>query len=231
MCISPSEEGLCGPGRTGLRVTGGQLSGRRLSVPRGRGVRPTADRVRESVFARLGPLDGWRVLDLYAGCGALGIEALSRGARSACFVEHAPPALRCLEANLASLSLEGRSRVIAGDVLRMVPRLSRSAARFDLVLADPPYAPEAARQVLEIVARSGLLGPGGLLVIESDRRHPPGEAQGLREVDRRRYGDTLVSLFTPDQEPAPGANRRAHCRTGSQDPTARPEKGRKGTTP
>lgn len=153
-------------------------------------------------------MEGCRVLDLFAGSGALGIEALSRGAVSACFVERAAPSLHCLRANLAALALESRSRVVAGDALRGVRRLSRDGARFELILADPPYGSDAGPRVLAGVSESGLLASGGLLVIESDRRHPPGNAQGLRTLDQRRYGDTLVSVYTPNPQPGSGDESR-----------------------
>src|SRR5579859_1944240 len=101
-----------------MRVIAGELGGRRLRSPRGEATRPTSGRVREALFSMLGEIDGARVLDLFAGSGALGIEALSRGAASATFVEHAPPALAALRANLAALGLGERSRVVDGDALR-----------------------------------------------------------------------------------------------------------------
>ena len=123
---------------------GGALAGRRLRAPRGAAVRPTSDRVRESVFARLPDLDGARGLDLFSGTGALGIEALSRGAASAAFVERARPALACLEENLAALGLAERTRVVRGDVLRR--SRARARARASTRADGPPYgAADAAR--------------------------------------------------------------------------------------
>ena len=123
---------------TRLRVTGGRLTGRRLRSLRG-GLRPTSDRVREALFARLGALPGVRVLDLYAGTGALGIEALSRGARSAVFVEREGRTRAVLRGNLGDLGVDAVARVVAGDAPRAVAALGRNGARFDLVLIDPPY--------------------------------------------------------------------------------------------
>lgn len=184
-------------------MTGGALAGRRLRAPRGAAVRPTADRVRESLFARLPGLEAARVLDLYAGTGALGIEALSRGAASAVFVERARPALACLEANLEALGLAERSRVLRGDVRAALERLRREGARFDLVLMDPPYGAADVAAALHVLGASDLLADVGTLVLETSRRHPPGRVPGLALVDERQYGDTLVARYAP-QGPSPG---------------------------
>src|SRR5262245_9255185 len=116
-----------------MRVTGGRLGGRHLVAPPS-GVRPTADRVREALFARLSDLDGACVLDLYAGTGALGIEALSRGAARAVFVDRSDASLSALRRNLRTLDLEARARVVRGDVRAALRRLAGEAMRFDLVL-------------------------------------------------------------------------------------------------
>lgn len=179
-----------------MRVIAGTLRGRRLIVP-GRGVRPTADRVRESLFATLGDVTGAAVLDLFAGSGALGIEALSRGAESVVFVEKAPATLAVLERNLDALALRDRSRVLRGDAVRGLRRLAREGLRFDLVLADPPYASGEAERVLREIAEGGLLCPEGVLVIERGRRHPVPRVQGLALVEQRSYGDTTIERFTP----------------------------------
>lgn len=188
-----------------MRITGGELSGRRLRAPRG-AVRPTADRVREALFARLGPLAGARVLDLFAGSGALGIEALSRGAGGAVFVDRSASAVAQVRANLRALGLETRARVWHLDALRAVERLASAGERFELVFVDPPYASDLARRALERLAEAGLLAPDGLVVVEEDRRHPPAEVPGLVRVDERRYGDTRVSRHAP-REPGPRGER------------------------
>jgi len=201
-------------------VTGGTWAGRRLRAPRGGAVRPTSDRVRESLFARLRDLSGARVLDLYAGTGALGIEALSRGAAAAVFVERARPALACLEANLESLAAGARARVLRADVRAGLARLAREGARFELVLVDPPYGAADAAQALADVARLALLAPAGTLVLETSRRHPPGRVPGLALADERRYGDTLVARYVPEGTslggpPAAEADRIAGAGTGN----------------
>jgi 16S rRNA (guanine966-N2)-methyltransferase len=158
-------------------------------------VRPSADRVRESVFATLGPLDGARVLDLYAGSGALGIEALSRGAAAGVFVERAAGALESLRRNLTELGLRDRSHVLRSDVRAAIRRLGRSGGCYQLILIDPPYASgEAEKAMVEVVA-AGILAAGGRLVVECGRRHLPGEVAGLERVDARSYGDTVMLRF------------------------------------
>jgi 16S rRNA (guanine966-N2)-methyltransferase len=177
-----------------LRVIAGRLSGRRFRVPQGE-VRPTSDRVREALFGRLGNLDGVRVLDLYAGSGALGIEAISRGAAEATFVEKEARALGVLRANLAALGIDPIASVIPGDVPAVVRRLGRAKERFDLVLIDPPYASEEPTRAFEALVGAAVLSPDAMLVLERDRRHPSPKVEGLAEVDERRYGDTVVARF------------------------------------
>jgi len=178
----------------GLRVTGGRLGGRRLRSPKS-GVRPTADRVRESLFARLGDLDGVKVLDLFAGSGALGIEALSRGAESLVSVERSRSVRAVLQANLDALELTDRARVMGGDAVEAVGRLARARDRFHLVLLDPPYAAGAAGPILEAIAQAELLTPQGVVVLERSRSHHLPEVVGLVPVDERRYGDTMITQF------------------------------------
>jgi 16S rRNA (guanine966-N2)-methyltransferase len=179
------------PANGRLRVTGGQLCGRRFRVPPG-DVRPTSDRVREAVFARLGGLEGETVLDLYAGSGALGIEAISRGATRVVFVEKVGRIVAVLRENLASLELEDLSRVVKGDVPDVVQRLGRASERFNLVFLDPPYAANESGRALEALVKAKLLSPEAMVVLECDRRHPSPEVDGLTLFDERRYGDTIV---------------------------------------
>jgi 16S rRNA (guanine(966)-N(2))-methyltransferase RsmD len=180
-----------------MRVTGGEIVGRRLKAP-ARGVRPTADRVRESVFMILtSRLPGARVLDLYAGSGALGIEALSRGAMHCLFVEEWPEAARVLQANLETLALADRATVAIAPVERWLARAASGHRPFDLVLVDPPYDAPGIGDVLGAIAKQGLIAPGGVLVWEHDRRAPPPPA-GFNAIDERRYGDTVVTFLAPD---------------------------------
>jgi 16S rRNA (guanine966-N2)-methyltransferase len=176
------------------RLIAGAAGGRRLKVPPS-GVRPTGDRAREGLFNSLGTLldlDGAVVLDLYAGSGALGLEALSRGAAEVVFVESAPRVLPVLKANLAAVGLPG-GRVLAGSVPTVVA--GAAPARFDLVLADPPYATPLSEVlgVLDALAAGGWLAPGAVVVVERSAREEPWEwptpFEGLRD---RRYGEALL---------------------------------------
>lgn len=187
-----------------LRVTGGRFAGRRLRAPRS-GLRPTADRIRESLFARLGDLEGADVLDLFAGTGALGIEALSRGAASLVSVERGRGAVAALRANVAALHLQSSTRVLVEDVAGAVRRLGREGERFDLVLADPPYASEEAQGALEALVEAEVLAAGGVVVLERGSRHPSPSVVGLALLDERRYGDTVITRFTAGVPEAEGS--------------------------
>lgn len=182
---------------TGVRVTGGRLRGRRLRAPT-RGTRPTSDRVRESLFTRLGDLGGTAVLDLYAGTGVLGVEAASRGASTLVFVERAPHCAAVLKDNLRRLGLEMCSRVLVEDAAHAVRGLGRRGDRFDLVLLDPPYASDELPRVLEALVGSGVLAPGATLVVEHHRRHLVPIVAGLVALDAREYGDTVVTRLVAE---------------------------------
>ncbi len=173
-----------------MRVIAGDLGGRRLLAPAGTGTRPTSDRVREALFSMLGPLEGSSVLDLFAGSGALGIEALSRGAARVTFVDSAARAVKAIRANLELCGIEGEVR---RQDARAFLRAARADARqYDLVFLDPPYrlATALARQLSE--ALPAALAPGARVVCESDRRSPLEFELPLR--DERRYGDTLIRI-------------------------------------
>jgi 16S rRNA (guanine966-N2)-methyltransferase len=176
-----------------MRVIAGRLGGRRLKAPRGRVTRPTSDRVREALFAMLGAIEGASVLDLFAGTGALGIEALSRGAERAVFIERDAVVANVLRGNLASLELEPP----AAEVRRADARAALQSARadketYDLVFIDPPYG-QAHDLGLELAAiLPQLLRPAARIVLESDRRAPL--ELGLEIERQRRYGDTLITI-------------------------------------
>jgi 16S rRNA (guanine966-N2)-methyltransferase len=175
------------------RIVAGKAGGRRLKVPP-KGTRPTSERVREALFNALetaGELDGARVLDLYAGSGALGLEALSRGASDALFVEADRRAVDVLRGNVAALGLGGSVR--AGQVETVVA--APAPQSFDLVLADPPYAVDAAElgAVLAALAGGGWIGDGALVVVERAARDgEPGWPPGFKPSRAKKYGDTAV---------------------------------------
>jgi 16S rRNA (guanine966-N2)-methyltransferase len=167
-----------------MRIVAGEFRGRRLVPPRDARVRPTADRVREAWMSILADaVPGARVLDLYAGSGALGLEALSRGAASATFVELNPPSLRALEANIEALGVGGRATVSRGDALRYAERLPEGA--FDLVLADPPYSRDDAGRLVALFRRT----PFARILSVEHRAGEPLDGDSTRE-----YGDTALTF-------------------------------------
>jgi 16S rRNA (guanine966-N2)-methyltransferase len=176
-----------------VRVVAGRLGGRRLRAPAGSATRPTADRVREALFSMLGVVDGAVVLDLFAGSGALGIEALSRGAERAVFVDRAAGALAALRANLADLELAPELAEVRAQEARAALRRARARREtYDLLFIDPPYrrAADWGRELSPALVP--LLAPGARVVSESDRRSPL--ALSLELLSERRYGDTLIRI-------------------------------------
>ena len=180
-----------------MRIVAGTHRGRPLVGPKRPGLRPTADRVRESLFNLLGQFfEGGEVLDLYAGTGALAFEALSRGMSRAVLVDPGAESARLVAENARALEMEGRIELLRMPVVRAAPRLAAEGRRFALVLADPPYAEEVAAEVVRAVGEGGLLAEGGTLVVEHGRREvAPDTVAGLQRVDSRRFGDTMVSLY------------------------------------
>ena len=180
-----------------MRIIAGLARGRRLISPGGRGaaIRPTADRAREALFSILGPetLAGAAVLDLFAGTGALGLEAISRGARRAVFVDLAPPALGIIQQNIAICGFSSQTLVVRHDLLKALAWGGRRPADegFELIFLDPPYRQGWAERLLSGLQAQGLLAPGGTVVFEDHGAERLPEAVGrLRLFDRRRYGDT-----------------------------------------
>ena len=174
-----------------MRVIAGIYGGRRLQAPAGLDTRPTSDRVREALFSILGErVHDARVLDLFAGSGALGIEALSRGALEATFVDNAPPAIRAIGANLKALGAD--ATVVRAEARRFLGGASRAGRSYDLVFLDPPYRLAASLGRDLSAALAAVLAPGGTVVSESDRRAP--QEIDLPLEDERRYGDTLIRI-------------------------------------
>lgn len=189
-----------------MRVIAGAARGRRLKTLRSRAVRPTADRVKEAIFSMLGSrvdLGGLRVLDLYAGSGALGIEAISRGAAHCTFVERDRAVAQVLRQNLAACGFVEQSRVVVGPIAAVIGRIERP---FDLVLLDPPYADRAAQSVLGQLDRGGLVAAGGFVVIEHDCAEQVRGEGALQLTLARGYGSTCVTLLMatrPEHDSAP----------------------------
>jgi 16S rRNA (guanine966-N2)-methyltransferase len=181
-----------------MRIVGGALSGRRFAGPKGDATRPTAERVREAVFSALearGAVEGARVLDLYAGTGALAFEALSRGAANAVSVERDARIVRAIEADARALELEGRHRALVLD-LGKKSAAERVGGPFELVLADPPWADLArAADVLAGLVGAGVLAERGRVVLVHAERDRDPEIAGLALETRYRYGDTAVVIY------------------------------------
>lgn len=198
-----------------MRITGGRWRSRALEAPRGMTTRPTSDRVREALFSmlvadgHLGDEEGPRVLDLFAGSGALAFEALSRGATAAVLVEQGRDAVLAIRANARALDADRVVQVVTGRVERSLEKLG---GPFGIVFADPPYADVRAAGFADLLARAGqLVIPGGALVLEHASTDPAPEVAGLTLDRSRKHGDTTVSLYVrssnaaPDGDPGRGA--------------------------
>lgn len=185
-------------------MVSGAFGGRKLVAPRGLEIRPTPDRVRESLFNILGDLEGFSVLDLFAGTGAISAEALSRGAARAVAVERSKDALAAIAANRRALGLgDDRLEVLPLEVERATTRLAAQGRRFELIFADPPYAMVLASAPALFRAALELLTPGGTLVVEHARRDTlPAPPSRLIAGEVRPYGDTALAFFHLEGDPA-----------------------------
>ena len=176
-----------------MRVVGGRLKGRNIAAPSSRDIRPTADRLRESVFNILfhaydNPIEGARVLDLFAGTGALGIEAVSRGAAFTLFVDNGAEARALLRNNVEALGLGGVTKVYRRDATNLGP--AHPVEPFALVFLDPPYGRGLAEKALASLRSGGWLVPGALLVVEESKAANVAAPEGFDELERRAYDDT-----------------------------------------
>lgn len=182
-----------------MRIVGGNLKGRNLSAPPGRSTRPTSDRVREAVFNVLlhgvagFDIEGARVLDLFAGSGALGLEALSRGAKFALFVEEDASARGVIRENAESLGVLGQTKIWRRDATRLGP--CAPTPPFDLVFADPPYGKGLAEAALRSLMSGGWTAPRAVLVVEEAADVEMVAPEGLELIDERVYGDTQVRFY------------------------------------
>ena len=189
-----------------LRVIAGSAGGLTLACPRTGDVRPTMDQVRGAIFSSLAEsVPDARVLDLFAGAGSLGIEALSRGAQTVTFVERDRRTLECIRGNLEKTRLSSQAELLCQDVFTALAR-TLSARRFDLVFADPPYTSAEQREdyagrLITNAYLPAVLSPGGLFVLEKSPRHPlPAEIRGWEIVRQKRYGTTEVIFLTRTSE-------------------------------
>lgn len=182
-----------------MRITGGEKRGRILKAPDGLTVRPTTDKIRQAIFNILAhETPGARVLDLFCGCGTLGIEALSRGAESVVFVDQSKRSLESLQANLRELSLE--PEIMGMDWKTALGRLAQQNRAFDLILADPPYgefSSETIAKALKSTQEFSLLAPEGVFIMESAADSPAAtEKSGLRLIKVRKFGQTKLAFYT-----------------------------------
>lgn len=184
-----------------MRIIAGQWRGRKLAAPQGDATRPTADRVRETLFSmlvsRLGSFDELRVADLFAGSGALGLEAMSRGAAHCIFVEQAPPALRALRQNIAALQAQPQSDVRAASVLSLAP----AKQPLDLIFLDPPYTSGAGAVALDKLTRLGWIGEATWVSLETAHDEEP-KVRSLEAVVERKVGKARLTLFRATPAPA-----------------------------
>jgi 16S rRNA (guanine966-N2)-methyltransferase len=177
-----------------MKIIAGNLRGRKLKAPRGLGTRPVLARVREALFNVLGSLDDLRILDLFAGTGAIGLEALSRGAKSAVFVDSGYEPCETIRKNLAALGMEGE--VIRSDVNRALDRFNTMGKTFDFIFADPPYERGMGGMTVVRVCESGLLASGGVMAVTVRKSEElPLEAGTCRMIFDRRYGDTRLAMY------------------------------------
>jgi 16S rRNA (guanine966-N2)-methyltransferase len=178
-----------------MRIVAGELGGRRLRVPRGDATRPTTDRARESLFARLGPVDGLDAIDPFAGTGALGLEALSRGASSCVFAEIGRAALGCLRENVEALGMADRSRVLRIDGMRLLRDEAAAGRRFGLVLLDPPYTllPKLLPTLGDLV--EAVAAPGALIALEAPTGLEVALGPRLEHRSATRTGAAVHHLF------------------------------------
>lgn len=184
-----------------MRVIAGEYRSRPLGAPRGLDTRPTSDRLRETLFNVLAPrIEGAVFADLYAGSGAVGIEALSRGAREVIFVEHAPPALRAIRANLASLGIRGNYAIESHRVAGALRRLAEAESKVDIVFLDPPYnEAEEYETTLSLLGGEcvSLLAPGAVVIAEHIKKQDlPDRCGTLRRYRDLKQGDSVLSFYS-----------------------------------
>lgn len=180
-----------------MRIISGTARGRKLAEFKGSSIRPTSDRVREAVFSmlnsRLGSMNGCCVLDLFAGTGAMGLEALSRGAKLTVFMDQSKDSINLIRKNATTTRLIERAEIIQSDISQGIGRQSR---QFDLIYMDPPYHNQEIAGLIQLLAEKALLKQGGILCVETDSATPlPEMIAPLVQIDRKKYGSTSVSIY------------------------------------
>lgn len=180
-----------------MRIIAGTVRGTRLKMVPGTHVRPTADRVKESLFQVIGPrFDGDDILDLFAGTGALGLEALSRGAKQAILVDQSKSSLETIRANVEATKMTDRVEIIRRDARAAIRMVKKRGLQFDIIFLDPPYLENLLHPVMKLIVKEELLREDGILVAEYPSREQMSEkVEGLVETRRLDYGDTAISLY------------------------------------
>jgi 16S rRNA (guanine966-N2)-methyltransferase len=186
-----------GGGKAILRVISGCARGHKLKTIKGTATRPTSDKVKESVFNRLAEhIAGSDVLDIFAGSGSLGIEALSRGAASAVFIDKSPECCSVIRDNLAHTKLANHAEVYCIDYIRGIERLHRDGRKFDLIMMDPPYNKNFIQEALKLMISNDIMKDNSIIVTEHSASDTLPERCGrLEAVDRRKYGDTMITIY------------------------------------
>lgn len=182
-----------------MRIISGSLKGRKLATSKGRTLRPTSDRVKESMFNILGKeVEGKIVLDLFSGTGNLGIEGLSRGARRVIFVENSREAFKLIERNVLTCGVQDRSEILLRDVDVAIDMLKGRKETFDLIFMDPPYGKGLAQRTIKKLSTDKIYHDDSILVVEHNRREPLSDiSEKWNLIRQRRMGDTVISLITP----------------------------------
>ena len=183
-----------------MRVIAGTCKGRRLVAPKGSRTRPALGRIKESIFGILFDVHEQIVLDLFAGSGSVGIEALSRGASEATFVENDAAALRALSTNLAACNFEAQSTIIKQDAARALTKLAKQRKAFDLIFVDPPYLKDLVNTTLTKLGASDLVHNNTIIVVEHHPKEPIDNIEGLALTDTRKYGQTLISFLRKETD-------------------------------
>ncbi|MEK6777551.1 MAG: 16S rRNA (guanine(966)-N(2))-methyltransferase RsmD [bacterium] len=185
-----------------IRIISGECKGRRLKTLKGRAVRPTSDRAKQTLFDILQDrINGCNFLDLFSGSGGIGFEAASRGAGEVYLIESDPNAMKIIKENAVLCGFGKNVSVYEMDCGQSLRRISKEKKTFDLIFLDPPYTDHAAYELIEIVGEEGLLSKGGLVIAEHDRRHALPKSFGvLRMLRTRRVGDTVFSFYGGDVE-------------------------------
>jgi len=180
-----------------MRIIGGEAKGRKLCVPRGASVRPTAERIKAAFFNIIQPPNGKSFLDLFAGTGNMGLEALSRGAIGAMFIENNQVMVDAMTRNVAACGFTGRSEIFSSDFIHAIPKLKERSYVFDILFADPPYERGLVSQTLKHLGSGALLANNGLLAIQHSIREAikDNESGQFVLIDQRQYGDTILSFF------------------------------------